>query len=62
MQRVPLEELCLQIKVLGLGSVVDFFGDAIEPPSEKAIKASSFNSLNFNNNANLECLGNATRN
>ena len=32
MLRVPLDELCLQIKLLDLGEVAEFLGRAIEPP------------------------------
>ncbi|KAK3254708.1 hypothetical protein CYMTET_36081, partial [Cymbomonas tetramitiformis] len=36
--RVPLEQLCLQIKALRLGNVAEFLARAIEPPSEAAIR------------------------
>eukprot|EP01012_Entosiphon_sulcatum_P043438 TRINITY_DN5775_c0_g1_i1.p1 TRINITY_DN5775_c0_g1~~TRINITY_DN5775_c0_g1_i1.p1 ORF type:complete len:1495 (+),score=287.07 TRINITY_DN5775_c0_g1_i1:1633-6117(+) len=35
--RVPLDDICLQIKVLGLGSCAEFLGKAIEPPSPLAV-------------------------
>ena len=37
MLRVPLDELCLQIKLLGLGEVAAFLNQAIEPPPELAV-------------------------
>ena len=37
MQRIPLEELALQIKILRLGRVEEFLSKAIEPPTEAAI-------------------------
>lgn len=35
--RTPLEELCLQIKILKLGSIARFLQRALDPPSEKAV-------------------------
>jgi ATP-dependent RNA helicase DHX29 len=35
--RLPLEELCLRIKVCGLGSIRQVLGDALDAPSEKMI-------------------------
>ncbi|XP_019058918.1 PREDICTED: DExH-box ATP-dependent RNA helicase DExH7, chloroplastic isoform X2 [Tarenaya hassleriana] len=37
MMRMPLVELCLQIKLLGLGYIKPFLSKALEPPSEGAI-------------------------
>jgi HrpA-like RNA helicase len=37
MHRVPLEELCLQIKILDLGEIASFLGKAIEPPEASSI-------------------------
>ncbi|CAN8244837.1 unnamed protein product [Cochlearia groenlandica] len=37
MLRMPLVELCLQIKLLGLGHIKPFLSQALEPPSEGAI-------------------------
>lgn len=37
MLRVPLDELCLQIKLLDLGEVAEFLGRAIEPPRVEAV-------------------------
>lgn len=42
--RTPLDALCLQIKVLGLGDIRKFLSMAIEPPPEDAI-ASALKSL-----------------
>ena len=42
--RTPLDALCLQIKILRLGDVREFLGQAIEPPPENAI-ASALRSL-----------------
>ena len=38
MLRTPLEELVLQIKILGLGKVMPFLAKAIEPPSNTAVE------------------------
>jgi ATP-dependent RNA helicase DHX29 len=35
--RLPLEELCLRIKVCGLGSIREVLGDALDAPTEKMI-------------------------
>ncbi|KAK7905216.1 hypothetical protein WMY93_017823 [Mugilogobius chulae] len=35
--RTPLEELCLQIKILKLGSIARFLQKSLDPPSEKAV-------------------------
>nr|GFB26351.1 DExH-box ATP-dependent RNA helicase DExH7, chloroplastic-like [Tanacetum cinerariifolium] len=37
MLRMPLVELCLQIKLLSLGLIVPFLQKALEPPTEEAI-------------------------
>lgn len=37
MLRMPLVELCLQIKLLGLGHIKPFLSKALEPPREEAI-------------------------
>jgi len=42
--RTPLDALCLQIKILGLGDIRQFLSMAIEPPPEDAI-ASALKSL-----------------
>ncbi|CAI5481236.1 unnamed protein product [Closterium sp. Yama58-4] len=38
-QRVPLVELCLQIKLLDLGTPAHFLSKAIEPPKEEAVRS-----------------------
>ncbi|XP_075717638.1 LOW QUALITY PROTEIN: ATP-dependent DNA/RNA helicase DHX36 [Rhinoderma darwinii] len=35
--RTPLEELCLQIKILGLGGIASFLQKVMDPPSREAI-------------------------
>lgn len=37
-QRTPLEELCLQIKILKLGPIASFLRKTMDPPSDKAIE------------------------
>jgi HrpA-like RNA helicase len=37
--RVPLEELVLQIHLLGLGKASDFLAEVLQPPPEKAVVA-----------------------
>ncbi|KAH9305425.1 hypothetical protein KI387_009829 [Taxus chinensis] len=37
MLRVPLVELCLQIKALSLGDAASFLGKALEPPREESV-------------------------
>ncbi|CAK9165419.1 unnamed protein product [Ilex paraguariensis] len=39
MLRMPLVELCLQIKLLSLGNVKPFLSQALEPPREEAINS-----------------------
>lgn len=36
--RLPLEELCLRIKVCGLGAIRDVLGAALDPPTQKMIE------------------------
>lgn len=38
--RVPLVDLCLQVKVLELGSIAMFLDKAIDPPKEEAVTTS----------------------
>jgi ATP-dependent RNA helicase DHX29 len=38
--RVPLVELCLQVKVLELGSIARFLQKAIDPPKDEAVATS----------------------
>ncbi|XP_051147051.1 DExH-box ATP-dependent RNA helicase DExH7, chloroplastic isoform X2 [Andrographis paniculata] len=44
MMRMPLVELCLQVKLLSLGGIEQFLSEALEPPKEEAI-ASAVSSL-----------------
>ncbi|KAL3843675.1 hypothetical protein ACJIZ3_001078 [Penstemon smallii] len=44
MMRMPLVELCLQVKLLSLGGIKHFLSKALEPPREEAI-ASAVSSL-----------------
>lgn len=37
MARVPLEELVLQIHLLGLGQAAQFLGKVLEPPPPKSV-------------------------
>ncbi|XP_076851120.1 ATP-dependent DNA/RNA helicase DHX36 [Brachyhypopomus gauderio] len=37
-QRTPLEELCLQIKILKLGLIASFLRKTLDPPSDRAIE------------------------
>ena len=37
--RVPLEQLCLSVKAMGIDNVTDFLGNAITPPAEVAVEA-----------------------
>uniref|UniRef100_A0A3B3WVP6 RNA helicase n=1 Tax=Poecilia mexicana TaxID=48701 RepID=A0A3B3WVP6_9TELE len=58
--RTPLEELCLQIKILKLGSISRFLEKALDPPSEKAVNLAikSLTDLNALDHAeNLTPLG-----
>ncbi|XP_054901731.1 ATP-dependent DNA/RNA helicase DHX36 [Poeciliopsis prolifica] len=58
--RTPLEELCLQIKILKLGSISRFLEKALDPPSEKAVNLAikSLTDLNALDQAeNLTALG-----
>ncbi|XP_051580749.1 ATP-dependent DNA/RNA helicase DHX36-like isoform X1 [Myxocyprinus asiaticus] len=47
-QRTPLEELCLQIKILKLGSIASFFRKNLDPPSEKAIELAITHLMDLN--------------
>ncbi len=38
MLRVPLHELCLQIKLLDLGEIEPFLAKALEPPAAHAVR------------------------
>ena len=53
MHRVPLDELCLQIKLLDLGDVAEFLGKAIEPPKEEAVAKTTWLFMHW---SGTECL------
>ncbi|XP_076002054.1 ATP-dependent DNA/RNA helicase DHX36 [Genypterus blacodes] len=58
--RTPLEELCLQIKILKLGSIARFLEKALDPPTEKAVSLAIKNLTNLNaldHSENLTALG-----
>ncbi|XP_038548220.1 ATP-dependent DNA/RNA helicase DHX36 [Micropterus salmoides] len=46
--RTPLEELCLQIKILKLGFIAHFLEKALDPPSEKAVNLAIKNLIDLN--------------
>uniref|UniRef100_A0A3Q3BAB6 RNA helicase n=1 Tax=Kryptolebias marmoratus TaxID=37003 RepID=A0A3Q3BAB6_KRYMA len=58
--RTPLEELCLQIKILKLGSIGQFLEKALDPPSKKAVALAIKNLTDLNaldHTENLTALG-----
>ncbi|XP_041849753.1 ATP-dependent DNA/RNA helicase DHX36 [Melanotaenia boesemani] len=58
--RTPLEELCLQIKILKLGSISRFLEKALDPPTEKAVNLAIKNLTDLNaldHTENLTALG-----
>lgn len=58
--RTPLEELCLQIKILKLGSIATFLQRALDPPSEKAVNLAIKNLTDLtalDHSENLTALG-----
>ncbi|KAI4815840.1 hypothetical protein KUCAC02_005967 [Chaenocephalus aceratus] len=58
--RTPLEELCLQIKILKLGSIAQFLEKALDPPTEKAVNLAIKNLIDLNaldHSENLTALG-----
>uniref|UniRef100_A0A7N8XRU9 ATP-dependent DNA/RNA helicase DHX36 n=1 Tax=Mastacembelus armatus TaxID=205130 RepID=A0A7N8XRU9_9TELE len=58
--RTPLEELCLQIKILKLGSIARFLEKAPDPPTEKAVNLAIKNLIDLNaldHSENLTALG-----
>uniref|UniRef100_A0A8D3CD66 RNA helicase n=1 Tax=Scophthalmus maximus TaxID=52904 RepID=A0A8D3CD66_SCOMX len=58
--RTPLEELCLQIKILKLGSIARFLEKALDPPTEKGISLAIKNLTDLNaldHSENLTALG-----
>ncbi|XP_053566041.1 ATP-dependent DNA/RNA helicase DHX36 [Bombina bombina] len=46
--RTPLEELCLQIKILKLGGIANFFLKLMDPPSREAIRLSIHHLMELN--------------
>ncbi|XP_040901545.1 ATP-dependent DNA/RNA helicase DHX36 [Toxotes jaculatrix] len=58
--RTPLEELCLQIKILKLGSIARFLEKALDPPTERAVSLAIKNLTDLNaldHSENLTALG-----
>ncbi|XP_078480061.1 ATP-dependent DNA/RNA helicase DHX36 [Lampetra planeri] len=58
--RTPLEELCLQIKILKLGPIAQFLEKALDPPTEKAVSLAIKNLTYLNaldHSENLTALG-----
>ncbi|KAM3875184.1 ATP-dependent DNA/RNA helicase DHX36 [Diretmus argenteus] len=58
--RTPLEELCLQIKILKLGPIAEFLDKALDPPSEKAVGLAIKHLIDLNaldRSENLTALG-----
>uniref|UniRef100_A0A3Q3GD52 ATP-dependent DNA/RNA helicase DHX36 n=1 Tax=Labrus bergylta TaxID=56723 RepID=A0A3Q3GD52_9LABR len=58
--RTPLEELCLQIKILKLGSIAHFLAKALDPPTEQAVSLAIKSLIDLNaldNEENLTPLG-----
>ncbi|XP_066541887.1 ATP-dependent DNA/RNA helicase DHX36 [Hoplias malabaricus] len=47
-QRTPLEELCLQIKILKLGPIASFLRKALDPPSNRAIELAITHLMDLN--------------
>ncbi|KAM9801453.1 ATP-dependent DNA/RNA helicase DHX36 [Neosynchiropus ocellatus] len=46
--RTPLEELCLQIKILKLGFIAQFLSKALDPPTEQAVNLAIKNLTDLN--------------
>ncbi|KAK2847336.1 hypothetical protein Q5P01_010335 [Channa striata] len=58
--RTPLEELCLQIKILKLGYIAKFLEKALDPPTAKAVSLAMKNLVDLNaldRSENLTALG-----
>ncbi|XP_068568251.1 ATP-dependent DNA/RNA helicase DHX36 [Cebidichthys violaceus] len=58
--RTPLEELCLQIKILKLGSIAQFLEKSLDPPTANAINLAIKNLVDLNaldRSENLTALG-----
>ncbi|XP_053356021.1 ATP-dependent DNA/RNA helicase DHX36 [Clarias gariepinus] len=47
-QRTPLEELCLQIKILKLGAIASFLKKTLDPPSDRAIELAITHLMDLN--------------
>ncbi|KAF5894422.1 ATP-dependent RNA helicase DHX36, partial [Clarias magur] len=47
-QRTPLEELCLQIKILKLGAIASFLRKTLDPPSDRAIELAITHLMDLN--------------
>uniref|UniRef100_A0AAR2KI43 ATP-dependent DNA/RNA helicase DHX36 n=1 Tax=Pygocentrus nattereri TaxID=42514 RepID=A0AAR2KI43_PYGNA len=47
-QRTPLEELCLQIKILKLGPIASFLRKSLDPPSDRAIELAITHLMDLN--------------
>ncbi|KAK1168498.1 ATP-dependent DNA/RNA helicase DHX36 [Acipenser oxyrinchus oxyrinchus] len=48
MMRTPLEELCLQIKILKLGRIASFLRNALDPPSDETVKLAVTHLMDLN--------------
>ncbi|KAL0973520.1 hypothetical protein UPYG_G00205200 [Umbra pygmaea] len=46
--RTPLEELCLQIKILKLGPIAEFLRKALDPPTEEAVSLAITHLMDLN--------------
>ncbi|XP_062860390.1 ATP-dependent DNA/RNA helicase DHX36 [Trichomycterus rosablanca] len=47
-QRTPLEELCLQIKILKLGRIASFLKSTLDPPSDRAVELAITHLIDLN--------------
>lgn len=54
--RTPLEELCLQIKILKLGPIKEFLSKALDPPTEQAITLAITHLIDLNALDRVEAL------
>ncbi|KAM6961464.1 ATP-dependent DNA/RNA helicase DHX36 [Aplochiton taeniatus] len=54
--RTPLEELCLQIKILKLGAIAEFLRKALDPPTEEAMELAVKHLKDLNALDHSECL------
>ena len=48
MSRVPLDDLCLTIKALGLGKAAPVLAEALEPPEASAVKVREPHTIHYN--------------